>query len=465
MPKRIRSRNIQGFTQMTYISGHTNEIGDEIDAVIEATTIYTTNSVIQNIKTIEFIDQAKIPEITELTVEQENILKKNGVLDGTNNNAIDLVNESIETINNSLNIVVQETTNYYSADNYGLPMDVLKELYQKFIYAYANKGPCYLPPVGEFQKFFTLICEAKEAAPTDFRLDMYHDMLNILIQSRTVYFENIKLNAEVCSLRNYKSECKAKISELMSEIARLTGDGSSGSYFSGKLGIKLKKPKRLIYAQALLNINMAWYIYLHNTAKVCKEEFISTVAYVETLGPEAYDTLIKLLDEKYACLDDLMDEIEDQLDICSVTDTTCTDTNTSCNKPTACGTDIPQPCDTPKSCSTPTTCVGPWEQAEMYKKMFYNVAGSRALALPGCMSIQQSDKIKNTRKYCKPPVEKCSSNTTCKNTSSHDSNYVKKCYYSYIGPGQRALKLCGSMKIRTSEKVNSTRKCSISSIL
>ena len=59
---------------------------------------------------------------------------------------------------------------------------------------------------------------------------------------------------------------------------------------------------------------------------------MSTVAYVNHLENDAYDTLIKLLDEKYACLDDLMEEIEDNLQISSAEETSsCSNKSSSQN--------------------------------------------------------------------------------------------------------------------------------------
>ena len=54
----------------------------------------------------------------------------------------------------------------------------------------------------------------KEQETEDFRLKLYRDMLTSLVQNRTVFFENIKLNSEVAALRNYRDEAKYKILDL-----------------------------------------------------------------------------------------------------------------------------------------------------------------------------------------------------------------------------------------------------------
>ena len=78
-----------------------------------------------------------------------------------------------------------------------------------------------------------------------------------------------------------------------------SGTGDS-SILGGKLAFTLIKPKPLIYVQALFNITLAWYYYLHGDV-VKPKEYQATVEYVESLGTkqEAYDKLIVILDEKY----------------------------------------------------------------------------------------------------------------------------------------------------------------------
>ena len=384
------------------------------------------------------------------------------------------------------------------------------EYYEKFIQAYVCKGPMYLPNLNEFHRFYTLIDEAKGKKPQDFRLDMYKDTLTALVQSRGIFLENMKLNTEICSLRNYKDQAKAKITELMKEINNLTGE-NQGSYFSGKLGIKLKKPKRLIYAQALLNINMAWYIYLHNTSKIKPEEFMSTVAYVNNLGSEAYDTLIRLLDEKYACLDDLMDEIEENLQLSSAEETSsCSNKSTTQND--SDGTSVANSAPTDTESHAPSVCCDTASMCESYGDSesncgdmnicngsdsehylsdedcdnqcyqpwpidYVNIGGIRALALPGTLSVAHNTKVKNreigrikkvTQKTYKPPEQrpkktckkeqKKSCNKTCK--QPEDKRYALQCKYVYVGNGIRALKLNGSINVVKNEKVSQkTQKC------
>ena len=65
-----------------------------------------------------------------------------------------------------------------------------------FVQAYVSKGPICLS-LDEFHRFYTLIEDAKGSKPEDFRLDMYKDTLTVLVQSRGIYLENIKLNTNL----------------------------------------------------------------------------------------------------------------------------------------------------------------------------------------------------------------------------------------------------------------------------
>ena len=82
-----------------------------------------------------------------------------------------------------------------------------------------------------------------------------------------MYFYDLELEATNSNLRNKISELQNLVYQYSSELALCNGD-QDGFVLGGSMGIKLVKPKNLIYAQALLNINLAWYIYLYNTKKI-----------------------------------------------------------------------------------------------------------------------------------------------------------------------------------------------------
>ena len=139
---------------------------------------------------------------------------------------------------------------------------------------------------------------AGDSDSDDVRLLIYRDILEVLTMARDVYTDRVRTDREICIVRIKYYEMKTRVNELLQELAEC--NGSAVSRFCGSLGITLRKPKPLIYAQAILNINMAWYIFLHGTP-IKPREYAATVAYVNSLGGKqpAYDKLIELLDERY----------------------------------------------------------------------------------------------------------------------------------------------------------------------
>ena len=71
--------------------------------------------------------------------------------------------------------------------------------------------------------------------------------------------------------------------------------------------MEVAKYNPLVYAQASLNIYFAWYAYLHESMQFDAKKMNGVRSYVTHLNEKAkrtgsdnaYETLIKLLDEKY----------------------------------------------------------------------------------------------------------------------------------------------------------------------
>tara|TARA_B110000211_G_C14079869_1_gene553998 strand:+ start:1101 stop:3215 length:2115 start_codon:yes stop_codon:yes gene_type:complete len=409
MPKRIKTRPTRGYGFFQpQITGHSIiAYSDFFNNVVSSSIAYTTNNILDNVSkdtTINVPDLNIVSQeilfdlgvsankelfpnsndnspfnnfstnfsdrlttvITETTVVIETIIfekigevkdnceEKESDLVSTHNNQIQMLTEDYET-----QIAILKGGEM--GNQYGLAKEEVMEIYEKFVKAYVNKGPYYLPNMNVFHKYYMLIdAKLKEQYDDDFILLLYRDILTSLVQNRTVFFENIKLQSEVSALRKYRKEAKYKILELTKELAEFCKK-TGGNYFQGKIGIKLKKPKRLIYAQALLNINMAWYIYLHDTAKIESNQYVSTIAYVNQLGPEAYKTLITLLDERFETLEDFLEEIEDKVKIHS-DNSSCSDTSSS----SSCSdTSSSSSCSdtTSSSCSDTTSGSDVWTTA------------------------------------------------------------------------------------------------------
>ncbi len=339
MPKRIRRRSTNRVSNLfNTISGHSNSLGNYTNSIVSATIIYTSNSLLSDI-----VSDKSTVEMPILTNTQKNLLEERGVISPKIETELSIIVD--ENINKIATIIKSEIISN-PVDKYGLEKDDAEYIYEKFLKVYLDKGIYYLPNANQFSKYNSIIEDKmKENSQYDFRLNFYKDALAILTRNRTLFFDSIKLKNTITTLTTFTESAKTQIYKLTKKLLAASR-GFSENFLSGQLGIKLKKPKPMIYAQAILNIYKAWYIYLYNTSQVDQQKYLSTISYVDGQGDKAYGTLIKLLDEKYKTFEDLLEEINDTIDkedpSCSSypntsdsntnsSDYTSDDSNTNCN--------------------------------------------------------------------------------------------------------------------------------------
>jgi hypothetical protein len=186
-----------------------------------------------------------------------------------------------------------------------IPSDDLNLLYYSFAEPFINQGPFYMGSVSVMNTIYTnvnTLIEASTANQNNLNLLLFRDVLTILVQARDIYFDNIKFQREINVLRCKYRISEEKILDLTQRLLALEAEENGeckNMTLVGSLGIKLHKPKNLIYAQAILNINLAWYYYLHQQKVIDPKLYMATVQYVKTMGSNAYANLIGLLDERY----------------------------------------------------------------------------------------------------------------------------------------------------------------------
>ena len=339
MPKRIRRRSTNRVSNLfNTISGHSNSLGNYTNSIVSATIIYTSNSLLSDI-----VSDKSTVEIPILTNTQKNLLEERGVISPKIETEFSIIVD--ENINKIATIIKSEIISN-PVDKYGLEKDDAEYIYEKFLKVYLDKGIYYLPNANQFSKYNSIIEDKmKENSQYDFRLNFYKDALTILTRNRTLFFDSIKFKNTITTLTTFTESAKTQIYKLTKKLLAASR-GFSENFLCGQLGIKLKKPKPMIYAQAILNIYKAWYIYLYNTSQIDQQKYLSTISYVDGQGDKAYGTLIKLLDEKYKTFEDLLEEINDTIDkedpSCSSypntsdsntnsSDCTSDDSNTNCN--------------------------------------------------------------------------------------------------------------------------------------
>ena len=508
MPKTIRTRSSAEVFQSSSLSGHATPEAAFINNLLSAAITYTTNTVLGSVFKDSNIALPQVSSTQSALLLDIGISSDPGLFPSTaiaqSTSITAAIDQQIEQANEATNDVLEEEITKIQEEcsareaaliqeyearikileedcdekNYGLPEEDVRNIYECFVSAYVDKGPYHLPSMEKFHKYYTILDDKlKEQETEDFRLKLYRDMLTSLVQNRTVFFENIKLNSEVAALRNYRDEAKYKILDLTKQLAEFHSE-TGNSFFQGTVGIKLKKPKRLIYAQALLNINMAWYIYLHESSKIEAEKYISTVAYVNQIGPDAYKTLVELLDEKYACLEDFLDEVEEKLNIesnepscketCSGSETpsckdtdanscsgndisSCDDNADTCNDVPSC--DITNPLSDQNFTSESEECCTDDDTGNNNALVHAICNGQKALMLGGHMSISLSSKVVPSLPSCGTRSRRQRRNRRT-STSKCCRVEPEPCVYTNCHGGGRALMLGGGISMNLNQKFN-----------
>jgi len=137
-------------------------------------------------------------------------------------------------------------------------------------------------------------------------LKSFRDMLSIMLSGRNVYFENIKVTNEIVAARKNYSTSIDVIRDLREKLSQCYGFELDVNGLDGSLGMTIKQPKNLLYAQAIMDLYMAWYVYLFGTSNIETGKYLATTEYVKTMGTreEAYNMLIELLDERFRNVED-----------------------------------------------------------------------------------------------------------------------------------------------------------------
>jgi hypothetical protein len=263
MPKTIRTRNAIGLLNYATSTGHIkSSIKPIINAVIEYTTVAITNQ-INNIS----------DQIIPTTNVINSIIQQNDTINTVLQNNIEIVNNTI----NEKYVEVSTIPN--------IPELEIKKIYQEFVYPYLTVGAYKLPPFSEFQRIISIINEELIGVKIDedYKLRLYKGILDILVRGRSIYFYDLQLETENKMLRTKICNLEKLVMKYSTELALCNGS-DSGFYMAGSIGIRLHKPKNLIYAQALLNINLAWYIYLYNTKKIEYDNYQGVIEYIKEKG-------------------------------------------------------------------------------------------------------------------------------------------------------------------------------------
>ena len=182
------------------------------------------------------------------------------------------------------------------------PVNLVETLYTDVIKSYNEDGPYSLPPIDkvtELYNSFNDIIEGTDGC-VDTRLLIFRDLLQMTSVVKDTHIKKLVAEQRICDLLKQNNDLHAQVSLLLEQLDLCSGEGDHYAGIEGKIIFELIRPKPFIYVQALFNVTLAWYFYLHGDVMKPKE-YQATIEYVESLGTkqEAYDILIPLLDEKF----------------------------------------------------------------------------------------------------------------------------------------------------------------------
>lgn len=417
MPKSLITKNMN---QRLIISSGTGHYKKENFNLIKNTTIATADIIISEFNKYQEpnsvyngfesdceinCNKLCISNINDLNnCESKNIKKIINEIDFINSNSNCEIHDEIK--NSVVSIVNNNCINKNKCNIEDLKE---KELWNDYINPFLSIGPYKIPSLNQFTEFINLLTDkmnniSSEECP---RLFIYKGILEILVKGRSMYFYDLELESTNSNLRNKITELNSTVLKYSTELA-LSNGNENGLALAGNLGIKLNKPKNLIYAQAILNINQAWYIYLYNTKKIEYDKYQGVTQYIKDKGKQvAYNELITLLDEKYK---DIEDEIHDNIN--------CGNNNSN------------DSCDSKSTSSEESNNCN-------YEDNYCSNNGTRALVLGGSLSITISEKFAGNitpgfnhllhrhalifRRKTKKK-KKSNSSKSCKNSSSSSSS-------------------------------------------
>ena len=252
----------------------------------------------------------------------------------------------------------------------------LKDLYNELVKGFLVKGPLHLPHANVVNGLYKRIKDSIDDRETEnINLFLYRDIIDILFKTKNIFIHNIGIEKQLKVMRKKYKENLSTVTELKEQIKALDPDGEKGFGFEGTLGIKLRKFKPAIYHQALFNLPLAWYIYLHDTTEIVPSLYYMTMQYVKQFSTkeQSYDKLIQLLDEKY-------------LDEDGEIDTTSSSSNSSSSSSSDSSSD--KPCgDSTSSSSESETDIQPEQKQDdcpCEDKVEYDECGNPIIETDDC---------------------------------------------------------------------------------
>jgi hypothetical protein len=198
----------------------------------------------------------------------------------------------------------------------------LNDIYDHFVKPYIECEIYEIGSIVDVIRLNKIINEQISVAKTPkakLMLEILRDIMTVVVNARNDKVGLIQYKNQISLLDSKYKECNIEVIRLRQRIEDLLSDNKEiqMGVLKGKLGINVRKFKPTIYMQARIDIDRAWYYYLYPGCIEEPDKYQSTIAYVRSFGTlkNAYDTLINLLDEKYATYDDDLEIAEKSLKV------------------------------------------------------------------------------------------------------------------------------------------------------
>lgn len=198
----------------------------------------------------------------------------------------------------------------------------LTDIYDNFVKPYIECEIYEIGSIVDVIRINKIINEQIAIAKTPkskLMLEILRDIMTVVVNARNDKVGLIQYKNQISLLDSKYKECNIEVIRLRQRIEDLLSDKTHNQtgVFEGKLGITVRKFKPTIYMQARIDLDRAWYYYLYPGCIEEPDKYQSTIAYVRSFGTfkNAYDTLINLLDEKYASYSDDLESTKKSLKI------------------------------------------------------------------------------------------------------------------------------------------------------
>ena len=222
-----------------------------------------------------------------------------------NNEILDIVTEIREFQSNNVGGVL-------SINN-----DTLNQIYDLFIKPYLD---CEIYDIGTIMDVIRLnkIIDEQIAIVENNKekivLKILRDVLTVIVNARNDKLSIIQYKSQISTLEEKYRKSNIMVINLRRRLEAVL-DKKEYALLSleGSFGMKVKNLKPFIYMQARMDIDRAWYHYLYPDCQLDPKKYQSTIAYVRSFGTlqNAYNTLINLLDKKFATYDDDIEKAAD----------------------------------------------------------------------------------------------------------------------------------------------------------